>query len=120
MRIQNSQSGFSLLEILVAMAIMAILGGIMAVQFIGKTTEASLLRVKGDISNLETALIRYNLDNFMLPTTEQGLEALVSKPINSPLSMGRDEHSWYQGFALGPEASNLVSIHSAPLETASI
>lgn len=85
MKIIKTQSGFSLLEILVAMAIMAILGGIMAVQFIDKTTEASMHRIKGDLATLDSALIQYHVDNFMLPTTEQGLEALVSKPNSTPI-----------------------------------
>ena len=85
MKTINIQSGFSLLEILVAMAIMAILGGIMAVQFIDKTTEASMQRIKGDLATLESALIQYHVDNFMLPSTEQGLEALVKKPSSSPI-----------------------------------
>jgi hypothetical protein len=44
----------------------------------------------------------------------------VSKLISSPFCIGRDEHSWYHGLALGPAARRRVSIHSAPLETDSI
>lgn len=81
----KQQSGFSLLEILVAMAIMAILGGVMVVQFAGKTEEANLIRIKGDIKAVQSALIQYSSDNFMYPTTEQGLEALVQKPSSRPI-----------------------------------
>ena len=81
----KQQSGFSLLEILVAMAIMAILGGVMVVQFAGKTEEANLIRIKGDISAVRSALIQYSADNFMYPTTEQGLEALSQKPSSRPI-----------------------------------
>ncbi|WP_196139285.1 type II secretion system major pseudopilin GspG [Aliikangiella sp. G2MR2-5] len=80
----QKQSGFSLLEILVAMAIMAILGGIMVGQFMGKTEEANFQKLKGDIEVINSALIQYHADNFLLPTTEQGLEALVTKPEISP------------------------------------
>lgn len=83
--IMKKQSGFSLLEILVAMAIMAILGGIMVGQFMGATEEANFQRLKGDIAAIDSAIIRYHSDNFLLPTTEQGLEALVSKPNSSPV-----------------------------------
>jgi general secretion pathway protein G len=80
----KQQSGFSLLEILVAMAIMAILGGVMVIKFAGKTQEANLIKIKTDIKALESALIQYSADNFMYPTTEQGLEALQQKPTSRP------------------------------------
>lgn len=80
----QKSSGFSLLEILVAMAIMAILGGIMVTQFMGKTEEANYQKLKGDLAAIESALIQYHSDNFLLPTTEQGLDALIKKPQNEP------------------------------------
>lgn len=80
----KKQAGFSLLEILVAMAIMAILGGVMVIKFAGKTQEANLIKIKSDIQALESALIQYSSDNFMYPTTEQGLEALETKPTSRP------------------------------------
>jgi len=80
----QKQSGFSLLEILVAMAIMAILGGIMVGQFMGQTEKATFQRLKSDLAVIESALIQYHSDNFLLPTTDQGLQALVTKPDGSP------------------------------------
>lgn len=80
----QKSSGFSLLEILVAMAIMAILGGIMVTQFMGKTEEANYQKLKGDLAAIESALIQYHSDNFLLPTTEQGLDALIKKPQSEP------------------------------------
>lgn len=80
----NRNAGFSLLEILVAMAIMAILTGVMVINFGGKTDEANLQRLKSDFAALNSALIQYKADNFLLPTTEQGLEALVTRPTSDP------------------------------------
>ena len=59
------QAGFSLLELLVAMAIMAILGGVMVIKFAGKTQEANLIKIKTDVKALESALIQYSADNFI-------------------------------------------------------
>lgn len=77
--------GFSLLEILVAMAIMAILGGIMVNQFMGQTEKATFERLKGDLAVIDSALIQYHSDNFLLPSTDQGLEALISVPTSPPV-----------------------------------
>jgi general secretion pathway protein G len=82
--VMKKQSGFSLLEILVAMAIMAILGGVMVIKFAGKTQEANLIKIKTDLKAIESALIQYSADSFMYPTTDQGLEALESKPTSRP------------------------------------
>ncbi|MGX5175105.1 type II secretion system major pseudopilin GspG [Aliikangiella sp. IMCC44653] len=98
----RKQSGFSLLEILVAMAIMAILGGIMVTQFMGKTEEANLLRIKGDIQAVKSALIQYHADNFLLPTTEQGLEALVQKPQTSPEPKNYSSRGYLDGLMNDP------------------
>ncbi|WP_196137817.1 type II secretion system major pseudopilin GspG [Aliikangiella sp. G2MR2-5] len=73
-------NGFSLLEILIAMAIMTIIGGIMVGQYWNSIGTANFQKLKGDLSVLESALIQYHADNFMFPTTEQGLQALVSRP----------------------------------------
>ena len=94
--------GFSLLEILVSMAIMAIVGGIIVTQFMGKTEEASLQKLKGDLAAIESALIQYHSDNFMLPTTEQGLEALVSKPDSTPEPKNYARRGYIQKLQLDP------------------
>jgi len=98
----RKQSGFSLLEILIAMAIMAVLGGIMVTQFMGKTEEANLVRIKGDIAAIESALIQYQADNFMLPTTEQGLQALVQKPSVEPIPKNYNRRGYLKSLTNDP------------------
>ncbi len=96
------QTGFSLLEILVAMAIMAILGGIMVTQFMGKTEEANYQRLKGDMAAINSALIQYHSDNFLLPTTEQGLESLVQKPNGQPEPKNYPNRGYLQSLTNDP------------------
>jgi len=73
------QGGFSLLEIMVVVVIIGILVATIAPNLFGETERARLTRVKVDISALEDALERYRMENFHYPTTDQGLEALVTK-----------------------------------------
>ncbi|UXD87511.1 type II secretion system major pseudopilin GspG [Thalassolituus hydrocarboniclasticus] len=84
MRNANRQQGFTLLEVMV---VLAIIGGIMALvatNIIGSAGDARVKTTKSQIKLIENALDLYKLDNFTYPTTEQGLEALVKKPSSSP------------------------------------
>ncbi|MEE4108198.1 MAG: type II secretion system major pseudopilin GspG [Halieaceae bacterium] len=69
--------GFSLVEILVVLVIMGLLISIVAPTVLNRADEARVQKVQADFKAIETALKIYRLDNFVYPTTEQGLEALV-------------------------------------------
>jgi general secretion pathway protein G len=75
--------GFTLIEIMVVMVIIAILGALIGPQILGRVDEARTTKAQSDIRTLGTALDLYRMDNFQYPTTDQGLRALVEKP-NDP------------------------------------
>ncbi len=81
----NSQRGFSLIEIMVVVVIIGLLAAAIGPQVIGALGQAQGERVQSDFKAIETALKMYKLDNFVYPTTEQGLEALVSPPESDPV-----------------------------------
>ncbi|WP_298268600.1 type II secretion system major pseudopilin GspG [Geobacter sp.] len=72
--------GFTLIEIMVVIAILALLAALVAPRLIGRSEDAKITDAKVQIKNLETALKLYKLDNGVYPSTEQGLAALVAKP----------------------------------------
>jgi len=76
--------GFTLIEIMVVVVILAILASQVLPKIMGRPDEARITKAKTDISALETALDLYKLDNFEYPSTDQGLEALVKKPDGEP------------------------------------
>ncbi len=80
----SGQGGFTLLEILIVVAIIAILAAVVVPKIVGRVDDAQISKVKSDIKALEAALDLYRLDNFQYPSTDQGLQALVSKPAGEP------------------------------------
>ena len=80
----HKQGGFTLIEVMVVVAILGILAAIIVPRIMDRPDEARIIKAKQDIRVMESALQLYRLDNFTYPTTDQGLEALVQKPAGSP------------------------------------
>ncbi len=76
--------GFTLIEILVVVVIMGILAAIIVPRVMDQPDQARVTKAKTDIQSLVTALEMYKLQNYNYPSTNQGLEALVSKPSGQP------------------------------------
>jgi len=76
--------GFTLLEVMVVVVIIAVMAAVVAPGVLGKLEDAKVERVKADLKSLAGTLDLYKLDNFQYPSTDQGLEALVSKPSGEP------------------------------------
>lgn len=81
----NKHKGFSLVEILVVLVIMGLLVSIIAPNVMGRADDARVQKVFADFSAIETALRMYRLDNYNLPSSEQGLRALVERPTLAPV-----------------------------------
>lgn len=79
-------AGFSLIELMVVVVILSILAVVIVPRVIDRPDQARIARVKSDLAALSAAVNLYRLDNFIYPTTEQGLEALVQAPSVAPLA----------------------------------
>ena len=89
---QRRRHGFSLIELLIAVSIMLILAGVVAVNLLHEPGKARQARAKSDLAAFKTALQLYLDDNGTLPTQRQGLQALVeahNAARSRPLASGR-------------------------------
>lgn len=80
----SRQVGFTLIEIMIVVVILGILASIVVPNVMESPNEARIVKAKQDIRTLEGALNLYKLDNFNYPSTDQGMEALVSRPSGQP------------------------------------
>ncbi|MBI5665620.1 MAG: type II secretion system major pseudopilin GspG [Nitrospirae bacterium] len=77
---KTKNSGFTLIELMVVIVIIGLLATLVAPRLMSRADEAKVTEAKIQIKNLETALRLYKTDNGVYPSTEQGLEALISPP----------------------------------------
>ena len=77
---KRNNGGFTLLELMIVIVILGILGAIVAPKFMDEPHKARVVQAKMQIENLSTAVKKFYLDNGFYPSTEQGLEALVTRP----------------------------------------
>ena len=77
-------AGFSLVEILVVLVILGLLVSVVAPTVLNQADDARVKKVYADFASIETALKLYKLDNYVYPSSEQGLEALVTASTLDP------------------------------------
>jgi general secretion pathway protein G len=94
----RSARGFTLIELMVVIAIIGLLATIVVQNLKSATDRARRVKAQADIAQMKSALDRYYLDAGSYPTTDQGLQALVSAPggnSNSNVnSNGEDPSNW--------------------------
>lgn len=82
--LSRAQRGFTLIEIMVVVVILGILAAVVVPRIMDRPDDARIARAKQDIRALEAAFNLYKLDNFYYPSTQQGIEALVTQPSGEP------------------------------------
>ncbi|MGL5783071.1 MAG: type II secretion system major pseudopilin GspG [Plesiomonas shigelloides] len=81
---RTPQAGFTLLEVMVVIVILGVLASLVVPNLLGNKERADQQKVVSDLTALENILDMYKLDNGQYPSTQQGLQALVSKPDGEP------------------------------------
>ena len=82
----NKVNGFTLIELMIVVIIIAALSAMVVPRLSNRSEQAKITVADADInSNIGLALKLYKLDNGRFPTTNQGLNSLLSKPSSSPV-----------------------------------
>ena len=103
------RSGFSFLEIMLVVLIIGILVSIIGPNLLGRTGKARVKATKAQLKNIETALTAFEMEIGDLPSTDQGLEALVKRPSDVA------EEDWSQYMpALPRDAWNQKFVYNCP------
>ncbi|MEM1436300.1 MAG: type II secretion system major pseudopilin GspG [Pseudomonadota bacterium] len=103
----NAQ-GFTLIEILVVVVIIGILGALVVPNFLSKPDQARVTAAQSDIRAIANALDIYRLDNFQYPSTDQGLEALVSRPTGFPEPKNYSPEGYIKNLPTDPWGSEYI------------
>ncbi|HEY8047792.1 MAG TPA: type II secretion system major pseudopilin GspG [Ramlibacter sp.] len=81
---RTAQAGFTLIELMVVIVIIGVLAALIVPNVLERAEDAKVTAARTDVNNLMQALKLYRLDNNRYPTTDQGLQALVTKPGTEP------------------------------------
>ena len=83
------RSAFTLIELLLVLVILGILTAVVATKFSGRSESARNTAARTDISQMDTALDAFEVDNGRYPTTDEGL-----KHLTTPIPNAKDPTKW--------------------------
>ena len=104
------QGGFTLIEIMVVVVILAVLVALVAPKIVGRTDDARRTAAKVQMRNIEGALQLFKMDNGFYPSTDQGLEALVNKPSVGEIPRNWNENGYIAKIPKDPWGSQYIYI----------
>lgn len=106
-----SARGFTLIEVMIVIVILGVLAALIVPKVIGRPDEARVVAAKQDVSSLMQALKLYRLDNHRYPTTDQSLDALVSKPTIAPLPPNWKSGGYLERLPKDPWGNNYLYLN---------
>jgi general secretion pathway protein G len=98
--------GFTLVEVMVVVVILGILAAIIVPKIMSRPEQARTVKAKQDILAIQSALDLYKLDNGFYPTTDQGLQALITKPTSNPTPHNWKSDGYLQQLPVDPWGEN--------------
>jgi general secretion pathway protein G len=114
--VRRGEAGFTLIEVVVVIIILGLLASIVVPRIVGRTDTAKRTAAEVTIKQLESALKLYRADNGFYPTTDQGLEALVTPPATAPVPLRYNPEGYLDKVPTDPWGNHYIylspGIHS--------
>ena len=117
---KNKQSGFTLIEIMVVLFIIGMMEEFVAPQIFENKGTAQIKKAAVDIQTLEGQLEMFKLRTNRFPTTEQGLEALVTMPTIEPIPRNYPEQGFIKRLPLDPWGNPYQLLSPGEIDTVDI
>lgn len=111
--LNKREEGFTLLEILTVVVIIGILLVLIVPNVVGRSEEARITATKADMRTIGNALELYRLDNSYYPSTQQGLQALVTRPSGFPEARNWGPQSYLKKLPEDPWGNEYVYTNEA-------
>lgn len=103
--------GFTLIEVMVVVVILAILAAIIVPNILKRPEEARFTAARQDILGIQNAMALYKLDNGFYPSTSQGIQALVTKPSGSPTPQNWASGGYLKKLPIDPWGNKYHYLH---------
>jgi general secretion pathway protein G len=113
--LRQIQKGFTLLEVMVVIVILGIIASMVVPNLMGNQEQAARQKVVVDIQQLESALDMYRLRNGFYPTTEQGIESLVTAPTTQPAPRSFPEGGFIRRLPKDPWSEDYIMVSPGQL-----
>jgi general secretion pathway protein G len=108
-----ARRGFTLLEVMVVAFILGLFATIIVPRLVGRTDEARHVKAVADLKSVAQALDLYRMDAGTYPTTEQGLAALVERPVAPPVPARWNPRGYLDRTPLDPWGRPYVYVRAA-------
>lgn len=109
-RRRKAERGFTLIEMLVVIAILGILAGLVVPRIMAEPDKARVVKAKMQMESISTALHQYRLDNGVYPDTTQGLRALVEKPSSGRIPRNYPQRGYMDSLPLDPWDNEFIYV----------
>jgi general secretion pathway protein G len=113
-RRDQKTAGFTLIEIMVVVMIIGMLAAVVGVQVMNRYEIAKRKTAAIQINQFMSGLANYKLDNNRYPPTEQGLEALVTKPSSEPAPKNYPQGGYLTSTKVPPDPWGNAYVYASP------